>query len=64
MANISDLRPGMVVKDYIDYEFEVAYISELYNDDYGECIQISTKCGNTVFYRKEHWDKFTLVSGM
>lgn len=60
--NISELRPGMHVLDYADYEFVVADVSEVYQDDFGEdCIQVSTQCGNSVFYNQEHWDEFQQI---
>jgi len=57
---ITELHPGMLVLDYSDYEFVVASISGLNRDEYGDYIQINTECGNVVFYRQEHWNKFKL----
>jgi hypothetical protein len=60
--HISELKPGMHVTDYVDYEFVVEDVSELMTDEYGEYYQVSTQCGNNVFYYKDHWDKFKDMS--
>jgi len=58
--NINELKPGMLVRDYNDYLFVVEIVHVLSEDEFGPYHQVNTHCGNVVFYRPEHWDKFTI----